>query len=352
MADRAYGFRIVWSDEDGAYVASCPEFPGVVAHGDTPEEAVTEARVALEAAIEMYEEEGRELPAARGLLEHSGQFRLRVPKTLHAQLVQRADEEDISLNSYITTVIAAAVGQAHAETRTATELRATLNEVRSQLANELVVSGAQPTTLNESQSAAETPATIFFGLVSIPVNVHSSLRVEDERPLLRVPYDGVIDIVEFVPLKAIDREYIEKVYYLGPDKGGDRAYRLLAAALKESGRAAVGQYAGRGQQHLVLLRPLNGLLVMEQLHYADELRPTTEVTIPAGEVKEAELKLAMQLIDQTSNEELELGKYKHTAHEHVIGPPPDTDDKVIDIMDAIKKSLAKPKNQKTRKKVS
>src|SRR3978361_47689 len=106
----------------------------------------------------------------------------------------------------------------------------------------------------------------------------------------------MIAVLEFVPLAQVDREYLEKVYYLGPDKGGDRAYRLLAAALKESGKAALGQYAARGQQHLVLLRPLNGVLVMEQLHYADELRPTTEVTVPPGEVKPLELTLAKQLI--------------------------------------------------------
>src|SRR6202049_5260952 len=111
---------------------------------------------------------------------------------------------------------------------------------------------------------------------------------------------------------------MEKVYYLGPDKGGDRAHRLLAAALKETGRAALGQYAARGQQHLVLLRPRNGVLVMEQLHYADEVRPTTEVTIPPGDVKDAELKLAKQLIDQTPNESFEPGKYKEPARGAVL----------------------------------
>ena len=88
-----------------------------------------------------------------------------------------------------------------------------------------------------------------------------------------------------MPLAEVDREYLDKVYYLGPDKGGDRAYRLLAEALKETGKAALGQYAARGQQHLVLLRPLNGVLVMEQLHYADEVRSTTEVPVPDGEVQ-------------------------------------------------------------------
>ena len=97
---------------------------------------------------------------------------------------------------------------------------------------------------------------------------------------------GTIDINEFVPLAEVDREYLEKIYYLGPDKGGDRAYRLLAKALDETGRAAFGQYASRGQQYLVLLRPKNGVLVMEQLHYADEMRSATEVPIPDGDVKD------------------------------------------------------------------
>ncbi len=63
------------------------------------------------------------------------------------------------------------------------------------------------------------------------------------------------------------------MYFLGPDKGGDRAYRLLGEALKTTGRAALGQYSARGKQHLVLVRPLDGVLVMEQLHYPAELRP-------------------------------------------------------------------------------
>jgi DNA end-binding protein Ku len=177
-------------------------------------------------------------------------------------------------------------------------------------------------------------------------------------------------VIEFVPLAGVDREYLEKVYYLGPDKGGDRAYRLLAAALKETGRAALGQYAARGQQHLVLLRPLNGVLVMEQLHYADEVRPTSEVTIPAGEVKDAELKLAKQLIDQTSNDSFEPAKYKDTVRERTLETiqrkiegqditgevAPSGDTKMLDLMEALKASLAKdnPKKEKgeSKRKVS
>src|ERR1700694_3542831 len=184
----------------------------------------------------------------------------------------------------------------------------------------------------------------------------------EELKALEEKATSTIDVVEFVPLANVDREYLEKVYYLGPDKGGDRAYRLLAAALKETGRAALGQYAARGQQHLVLLRPLNGVLVMEQLHYADEVRPTTEVTIPPGDVKEAELKLAKQLIEQTANDSFEPNKYKDTVRERALETiqrkvdgqditadvTPGTDTKMLDLMQALKASLAgeKPKKEK------
>jgi len=163
-----------------------------------------------------------------------------------------------------------------------------------------------------------------------------------------------IDIAEFVPLAAVDRIYLEKVYYLGPDKGGDRAYRLLGEALKATGRAALGQYSARGKQHLVLLRPLDGVLVMEQLHYAPELRPAAEVPHPDTPVKDAELALARQLIDQASTEEFQPENYRDTVRERVLeaiqskvegqeitaeSAPPET--KILDLMDALKASIAK-----------
>jgi DNA end-binding protein Ku len=163
-----------------------------------------------------------------------------------------------------------------------------------------------------------------------------------------------IDIAEFVPLDAVDRMYLDKVYYLGPDKGGDRAYRLLGEALKVTGRAAVGQYSARGKQHLVLVRPLDGVLVMEQLHYPTELRPAAEVPHPDTPVKEVELALARQLIDQSSTEEFHPENYHDTVRERVLAAiqqkvegeeitaeaaPPET--KIIDLMDALKASLAR-----------
>jgi len=148
--------------------------------------------------------------------------------------------------------------------------------------------------------------------------------------------------------------YLDKVYYLGPDKGGDRAYRLLGEALKATGRAALGQYSARGKQHLVLVRPLDGVLVMEQLHYAAELKPVAEVPHPETPVKEAELALARQLIEQSSTDEFRPENYHDTVRERVLeaiqskvegqeitadAAPPET--KIIDLMDALKASLAK-----------
>ena len=248
-------------------------------------------------------------------------------------------------------------------------------------------------------------ATISFGLVSVPVNVYSSSEsrqsvsfnllskksgtrlkqqyidpktnevvprdemvkgyefakdqyvvfTAEELKALEEKATGTIDIIEFVPLAKVDREYLSKVYYVGPDKGGDRAYRLLARALEETGYAALGQYAARGQQHLILIRPREGVLVMEQLHYADELRATTEVPVGEGEIKPMELTLAKQLIAQTASEEFHPEKYRDTVRERVLEainrkvdgqeitaePSQDGGGKIIDLMEALKASLAK-----------
>jgi DNA end-binding protein Ku len=164
-----------------------------------------------------------------------------------------------------------------------------------------------------------------------------------------------IDITEFVPLAAVDRLYLEKAYYLGPGKGGDRAYRLLSEALSKTGRAALGQYAARGRQNMVLVRPRDGVLVMEQLYYADELRSPKEVPLGEGEVKPAELNLAVQIIEQQASDEFKPENYHDTVRERVLEaiqqkvegqeitaePEPQKGTKIIDLMEALKASLAK-----------
>jgi DNA end-binding protein Ku len=166
---------------------------------------------------------------------------------------------------------------------------------------------------------------------------------------------NTIDIAEFVPLAQVDRIYLEKAYYVGPDKGGERAYRLLSEALKETGRAALGQYAARGKQNLVLIRPMDGVLVMEQLHYAPEIRKASEVPIPDVAVKEAELALARQLIEQSATDEFRPENYHDQVRDRVLEaiqrkvdgqeitaePTQAPQTKIIDLMEALKASLAK-----------
>jgi DNA end-binding protein Ku len=177
----------------------------------------------------------------------------------------------------------------------------------------------------------------------------------EELKALDEKANNTIEITQFVPLDQVERIYLEKAYYLGPDKGGDRAYRLLARALGETRRAALGQYAARGKQHLVLVRPLGDVLVLEQLHYPVELRPASEVPLPDTAVKDAELKLACQLIEQSATDEFDPSGYRDTVRERVLEAiqrkvegqeivaeaPATQDTKIIDLMDALKASLAK-----------
>ena len=105
-----YSFTVRWSDEDRGYIAVCPEFPGVSGWGETAEEALREVRVALEMSIEVYTEQGWELPSPWKLPRYSGQFRLRVPASLHAQLAERAGLEGVSLNTLAVSYLSAGLG--------------------------------------------------------------------------------------------------------------------------------------------------------------------------------------------------------------------------------------------------
>ena len=167
-----------------------------------------------------------------------------------------------------------------------------------------------------------------------------------------------IEIAEFVPMDKIDPVYFDKAYYLGAEKGGEKAYRLLSEAMRETGRSGLARYAARGKQYLVLLRPsADGGLVMQQLLYADEVRPFSDVPMNDAEVREPELKLAKQLIDQIAVETFEPTKYEDDVRKRieadikrkvegqdiaVSGPEPEPAP-IIDLMEALKASLGKGK---------
>ncbi len=162
-----------------------------------------------------------------------------------------------------------------------------------------------------------------------------------------------IEISEFVPISKVDPVYFEGANYLGPDKGGEKAYRLLSEAMERSGRVALAKWAARGKQYLVLLRPVAGRLVMQQLHYADEVRPMDEVPVGDAKVTEPELKLAMQLIDQIAAEEFRPDTYEDevrkrtqaaieqkVAGQEITVPEETPRAQIVDIMEALKASLA------------
>lgn len=100
-----YSFQVNWSVEDQGFVATSPEFEGVSGFGATRTEAFEEAQISLELALETYKEEGWALPAPRERAEYSGQFRQRIPRSMHRRLAQRAEEEGVSQNTLVTTFI-------------------------------------------------------------------------------------------------------------------------------------------------------------------------------------------------------------------------------------------------------
>ena len=223
-----------------------------------------------------------------------------------------------------------------------------------------------PKDNNEVVDRAETVKGYEFAKDQYVVFSAEEIKAVEEKAT------NMIDVIEFIPLAQVQREYLDKVYYLGPDKGGDRAYRLLCEALMQTGRAALGQYAARGKQNLILIRPVNGILAMECLHYADEVRSTNEVPVPEGEVKPLELQLAKQLIEAASNDAFEPSKYRDTVRDRVMETiqrkvdgqditkdvGTDGGSKVLDLMEALKASLSgdkkptKEKEKESKRKVS
>jgi DNA end-binding protein Ku len=167
-----------------------------------------------------------------------------------------------------------------------------------------------------------------------------------------------IDIAEFIPIDKIDPVYFDKPYYLGPDKGGAKAYSLLAETMQRTGRVALARYAARGKQYLTLIRAVvedtKMALVMHQLLYADEVRPVAEVPLDRVEVREQELKLATQLVDQITSERFRPEAYEDDVKKRIeaviekkvagqevqFALPPAPEAPIIDLMEALKASLA------------
>ena len=184
----------------------------------------------------------------------------------------------------------------------------------------------------------------------------------DELKALDEVGTNTIEIVEFVPQDKVQRVYIDRPYYLAPAKGGDRAYRLLREAMKTTNLSAIGRYAARGKQYLIMLSPMDDAIMMEQLHYADEVRPVSEVPIPSGDVKDTELNLAVNLVQQLATDEFRPEQYRDEVRDRVlelinkkiegedITSAPDVAPaaQIIDLMAALKASLEKADTPKPK----
>lgn len=258
-------------------------------------------------------------------------------------------------------------------------------------------------------------ATVSFGLVSIPVKLYSPIRSDDKIRFkmlhgngcggrLKQQYlcltDGAIverkdmvkgyeyakerfvlfeqseikaaearatqaiEIKEFVPIHLVDPVYLEKPYYVGPDKGGGRPYQLLAKAMRQSGLAGIAQYCARGKQYLVMVRANEEGLHMQHLRYADEVRAFSEVPLGDEEqVSEQELQLALQIIAMSTVEEFRPEQYEDTVQqklEEMIQKKVDGEDaplsvaaepkaQVVDLMAALKASLGALSGDEARK---
>src|SRR5437867_11372315 len=182
---------------------------------------------------------------------------------------------------------------------------------------------------------------------------------EEELKALEEKSTQTIDISEFLPRETIDPIYFQKANYIAPDTGGARAYALLSKALEQTGRWALAKYAARGKQYLVILRPLGKGLVMQQLFYPNEIRAMEDLDLGDAVIKDNELKMAVQLAEMGASDEFHPENYRDDVAERIratIQKKIDGEEitsteseepraQVIDLMEALKASLASPKSR-------
>jgi DNA end-binding protein Ku len=257
--------------------------------------------------------------------------------------------------------------------------------------------------------------TISFGLVNVPVKMYSAVHSQDlefhqfdpkgnriqykrvsEKTGKEVDYSDIvkgyevkkgqyvmvdpdelasykpestktIDISDFVDLDEIDPIYYENTYYLAPDgKAAEKAYNLLLEAMEKKGKAAIGKVVIRTKQYLAAIRPLDGVLALSTMRFADEVVPTSEVkngsSSKAASVSSREVDMASQIIDSLSSEfdpskyhdtyreqVLELLKKKAAGKEIVVDEPDEEQGQVLDLMAALEASLEQAKKGGAKK---
>jgi DNA end-binding protein Ku len=251
---------------------------------------------------------------------------------------------------------------------------------------------------------------ISFGLVSVPVRMYSATQSKelrfhflDRRDLTPIGYDKVrkdtgesvpadeivrgfeiekgqyvpiededldrldielthsIDICDFVSIDEIDPIYFRKAYYLLPQQGAEKPYRLLVRALEETGKVGIAKVVIRNKQHLAALRAHDGMLVLETMYYADEIRQPESVN-GRTRLQKAEVDMAKSLVENLSAT-FDPGKYDDTYRKELLQlirakakgqdlpePKEAEDGEVVDLMAALRESVERTKKQKQRPK--
>lgn len=255
--------------------------------------------------------------------------------------------------------------------------------------------------------------TISFGLVNVPVRMYSAVQEHDlrfnfvhekdgsrigyekicKKEGIPVPDDEIVkayeygkgewvyvsdedfeaaqvqghrtfDISDFVSSDDIDPIFFESTYYLGPQEGAERVYALLARALDDSGLAGVGTFVMRDREHLGALRVRDGVITLERMYFADEIREPDGVKPKGVRVEKRELEMAMELIDRFSGE-WKPGKYKDSYRDTLMNiieqkrkgekvhaettPEPE---ETVDLMEALRQSLETARKPGPRKRAS
>ena len=174
-----------------------------------------------------------------------------------------------------------------------------------------------------------------------------------ELKALEADRSSALDIVEFVPLESVDFIHVEKTYYLGADKGGDKAYKLLSESMVNTAKVAVGRWAARGKEQLVLIRPYQGGLLLHQLYYSNEVRDFDAIDDTATfQFKDVERRLAEKLIEELSVDSFDPTQYvddyakrvmaavdQKVAGQEVAFAPEVPKAQIIDLFEALKSSL-------------
>lgn len=267
------------------------------------------------------------------------------------------------------------------------------------------------TTTKKAAPRAVNSGTIAFGLVSIPVKFFTatsssqiSFRLIDpqtKRPLrqqmvsevgsvverkdallgyedakdqfvyftkeeikgLSVETSDTIDVLEFVPLSAVDPVFFEKSYYVGPDKGGSKSYAVLRDAMAKENKAALARWAVRGKEHLALIRPYDNGLILHTLWYANEVRSFENIPVGAdGPADNANLDLGCQLINTLSCSDFDPNKYsckyndrvreaveKKKNGKEITVSAPKTQANVLALKEALQQSIGKVSPKKAPK---